>query len=123
MDGVVFELVLNSYKNAIQKFNDYLTDNGIINFNNLKIFMNELSLRESEYLNTKYDLFKRIMYSRKNNNLEKSSLYDIFKEENLYNINIEDTYQQLKMTMNKSDTLFKKINNILDKEIMNKDKE
>ena len=28
LDGIVFELVLNSYKNSIQKFNDYLTNDG-----------------------------------------------------------------------------------------------
>lgn len=89
LDGIVFELVLNSYKNSIQKFNDYLTNDGIINFNNFKIFMNELSLRESEYLNTKYDLFKRIIISRKNNSLKKASLFEIYKEETLNDKNNE----------------------------------
>ena len=29
-DGNVFEFIINSYKNSIQKCNDYLTNNGII---------------------------------------------------------------------------------------------
>lgn len=123
LDGIVFELVLNSYKNSIQKFNDYLTNDGIINFNNFKIFMNELSLRESEYLNTKYDLFKRIIISRKNNSLKKASLFEIYKEETLNDKNNDDKYEQLKERMNKDDNLNKKIINTLDAEILSKDKE
>ena len=123
MDGIVFELVLNSYKNSIQKFSDYLTNNGIINFNNFKIFIYELSLREPEYLNTKYDLFKRVIISRKNNLMEKSSLYEIYKEENINNKETKEKYEQLKKTMNKSDSFSKKINSALDIEILSKDKE
>ena len=57
-DGKVYEILLNSYKNSIIKCNDYLTNNGIINFQNFKIFINELSLHEEEYLDMKYQFFK-----------------------------------------------------------------
>ena len=118
-DGNVYEFLLNSYKTSIQKCNDYLTNNGLINFNNFKIFINELSLRESEYLNMKFDFFKRIYYSKKNQ--KKSSLLEIYKEEN--NINIDNSYERLKYVMNSNNNLIKKINNINDINILCKDEE
>ena len=122
-DGNVFEFIINSYKNSIQKCNDYLTNNGIINFNNFKIFINELSLRESEYLNNKYDYFKRVFNSRKNNMNDKTSLFEIYKNESISKKNISDEYEKLKNEMNCNDKLIKKIKNIMDKKIMIKDKE
>ena len=98
-DGNVFEFVINSYKNSLIKFNDYLTNNGLINFSNFKIFMNDLSMKESEYFNEKSDFFKRILLSRKNNHIFNTSLFDIYKEENSLNKdnNIKvDKYERLK---------------------------
>ena len=125
-DGNVFEFVINSYKNSLIKFNDYLTNNGLINFSNFKIFMNDLSMKESEYFNEKSDFFKRILLSRKNNHIFNTSLFDIYKEENSLNKdnNIKvDKYERLKKIINKSDTLVKKINNINDMEIIKRDEE
>ena len=122
-DGKVFEFLINSYTNSINKCDDYLTNNGIINFNNFKIFINELSLRESEYLDLKYDFFKRVFYSRKNNK-SNTSLIEIYKEESISNKNISNNYEQLKNEMNSNDNkLIKKIINIIDKSIMSGDSE
>ena len=122
-DGNVYEILINSYKTSIQKSNNYLTNDGIINFENFKIFINELSLRESEYLNLKYDFFKRIYNSRKNN--KKSSLIEIYKEESsIINKNSSNSYERLKNVMNiKGGKFIKKVNFILDTDIMSKDDE
>ena len=120
-DGNVFEFVINSYKNSIQKFNDYLTNDGMINYNNFKIFINELSLRESEYLNSKYDFFKRIFFSKKKQS--QSSLMEIYQNESNLKIKNPDNYIQLKNEMNSNDKLIKKINTIIDKDIMSRDEE
>ena len=126
-DGKVFEFVINSYKNSLLKFNDYLTNNGLIDFNNFKIFMNDLSMKESEYFNEKCDFFKRILVSRKNNHIYNSSLLQIYEEEisinKEVNNTITDEYERLKKIINKSDALVKKINNINDMEIIRRDKE
>ena len=111
----MIKYVLNSYKNSLLKFNDYLTNNGIINFNNFKIFMNDLSMKESEYFNEKSDFFKRILFSKKNNPTLKQSLFGLYKEENEnYNKNkaIKNQYDKLKNVLNKSDLMIKKINYI-----------
>ena len=118
-DGNVFEFIINSYKKSIPKFNDYLTKDGIINFSNFKIFINELSLRESEYLNSKYDYFKRIYCSKKKQ--PQSTLNEIYHNESIINTKNSDIYIQLKNEMNSNDKLVKKINNINDKNIMSKD--
>ena len=118
-DGNVFEFIINSYKKSIPKFNDYLTKDGIINFSNFKIFINELSLRESEYLNSKYDYFKRIYFSKKKQ--PQSTLNEIYHNESIINTKNSDIYIQLKNEMNSNDKLVKKINNINDKNIMSKD--
>ena len=120
-DGIVYELLLDSYKISIQKCGDYLTNDGIINFNSYKIFINELSLRESEYLNLKYDYFKRIINSKKFNN--SSSLIEIYKNECKIDNNISEPYERLKYAMNSFDTLMKKIINVMDNTVMFKDKE
>ena len=120
-DGIVYELLLDSYKISIQKCGDYLTNDGIINFNSFKIFINELSLRESEYLNLKYDYFKRIINSKKFNN--SSSLIEIYKNECKIDNNISEPYERLKYAMNSFDTLMKKIINVMDNTVMFKDKE
>ena len=122
----MIKYVLNSYKNSLLKFNDYLTNNGIINFNNFKIFMNDLSMKESEYFNEKSDFFKRILFSWKNNPTLKQSLFGLYKEENEnYNKNkaIKNQYDKLKNVMNKSDLMIKKINYIKDMEINSRDEE
>ena len=55
--------------------------------------------------------------------MEKSSLYEIYKEENINNKETKEKYEQIKKTMNKSDSFAKKINSVLDIEILSKDKE
>ena len=122
-DGNVFEFVINSYKNSIIKFNDYLTNDGKINFINFKIFISELSLRESEYLNTKCEQFNRVINSRKNNIIFKTSLLEIYKDEKSCSKNISDKYEKLKNVMNSSDKLIKKINNVNDMDIIKRDNE
>ena len=126
-DGKVFEFVINSYKNSLLKFNGYLTNNGLINFNNFKIFMNELSMKESEYFNEKCDFFKRILISRKNNHIYNSSLLQIYEEEISLNKDdfntITDKYERLKKLINKSFAIVRKINNINDMEIISRDEE
>ena len=120
-DGKVYEILLNSYKNSIIKCNDYLTNNGIINFQNFKIFINELSLHEEEYLNMKYEFFKIIFNSRKNNKL--SSLFEIYNEDINANKNNEDSYNKLKYILNTNDKFIKKINILIDNNIISNDKE
>ena len=120
-DGKVYEILLNSYKNSIIKCDDYLTNNGIINFQNFKIFINELSLHEEEYLNMKYQFFKIIYNSRKNNKI--SSLFEIYNEDinaNKYNGNLND---KLKYILNTNDKFIKKINILIDNNIISNDKE
>lgn len=120
-DGNVFEFVINSYKKSIPKFNDYLTKDGIINFTNFKIFINELSLRESEYLNSKYDYFKRIFFSRKKQ--PQASLMEIYQNESVLNTKNTDNCTHLKNEMNTNDKLVKTINSIIDKNVFSRDDE
>lgn len=120
-DGNVFEFVINSYKKSIPKFNDYLTKDGIINFTNFKIFINELSLRESEYLNSKYDYFKRIFFSRKKQ--PQTSLMEIYQNESVLNSKNTHNSIQLKDEMNTNDKLVKTINSVIDKNVLSRDDE
>ena len=122
-DGNVYESILNSYKNSIIKCKDYLTKDGIINFNSFKIFINELSLHENEYLNNKYDFFKRIYLSKKNNN-NSESLLELFNQTKFdENNNNLSSYDKLKYAMNSNEKFMKKIVNMIDNEIMSNVKE
>ena len=115
--GEVYNMILESYKNYIIKNENYLTKNGRINFSRYIDFIKELCLYEEDFIINKFDILK----SRWNNkNFYKcSTLKEIY--DNKYNNTMN--LQNLKNLMNSDKAFPKKINNVIEQEMLSKDKE
>ena len=103
---LIYEYILESYKISIQKCNNYLTNDGIIDFKNFKIFIEELSLREKEYFNIKYDFLRIVANSKKYHT--KHTLIEIYNDEINNNKdlqNTDNTYDKLKKVMNSNEKI------------------
>lgn len=126
-NGEIYEILLNSYKNSIQKFdkNDcYLTNNGKINFKNFGCFINELNNNEEYFIRLKNKLYKINKYKNQKKNYLNKTLSDIFNdifnnETKIFN----NSYEKLKYALNSNSYFSKKINNIINNTIMEYDKE
>ena len=121
-EGNNIEILLNSYKNSIQKCEDYLTKDGKINYNSFKIFLNELSNHEAEYLELKYETLERIYQIRKKKQQsELDNLIDIYKNECETNKKINSNFlgeaEKLKIVLNSNDKFVRSIVEIYDSEI------
>ena len=127
----IFEILLNSYKESLIKFSEkdnYLTNNGRINFENFKIFINKLADKEDEYIIIKYDFFEhiyknKIKYKNSNSN---ETLLDLYNKscknnEEIKNNNNLNSYEKLKIVMNSDNIFIKKINYIINEVIMRND--
>ena len=123
INGEVFEFLLKSYKNYIENSGDYLSNNGKINFQNFEIFINELSIYEKEFILIKNKNLERLYYSQKN--IKKITLKNLYNEIiiNNDNKNLDNKIDNLKNVMNSSEDFTKKLNNIIDQNILSKDKE
>ena len=115
----------------MKKFSEndnYLTNNGKINFANLKIFINKLADKENEYITIKYDFFEHIYNNKikhKNSN-SNVTLLDLYNEsckdnEKIKNNNNLNSYEKLKIVMNSDIKFNKKIHNIINEAIMKND--
>ena len=127
----IFECLLNSYKISIKNFDktdNYLTNNGKINFQNFQIFIKALVDKEEDYIKLKNKVFKAFKkqkfksFKSDKSNLTLTALYN----ESLNNNNKlknESTYDKLKYIMNSNKDFVNKINNIINLTIMKYDKE
>ena len=124
----IFEMLLESYKKTIIKTKDYLINNGKINFNNFKAFINQLANYEFDYLEIKLEFFEIIKNQKKekmNNKKTNYTLKEIFdcccnSNEALEN---KEKYDKLKYVMNSNKNFINKINDIINDTIMKYDSE
>ena len=117
-DGNNIEILLNSYKNSISKCENYLTENGKINYNSFKIFLNELSTHEANYLELKYETLERFYQIRKKK--QKVELINIYKNECETNKKINSDLseiEKLKIVLNSNSKFVQNIIEIYDNEI------
>ena len=121
LNGEVFEKLLDSYKKYIKKNGDYITKNGMINFDNFIQFIIGLSLYEKDFIQLKYDNLKSNWDSKKyiyNSN----KLIEIYNKE-FNNDNNKNSDSNLQELMNSNKQFVEIIKNIIDQEVLLNDKE
>jgi 5'-3' exoribonuclease 1 len=74
----IFQIIIQAYKNTLEKTKSFLTENGTINFEKFHILINELKNYESKYIELKYSFLK--FYKNQQSNCKKNncSLKELF---------------------------------------------
>ena len=131
----IIEFILDAYKKTLEKkisekkADIYLTENGKINFQNFKCFINELKDYENASIVLKYEFFEAIKNKNCNCKITKSTLIDIYtsciKDSSNKDIDFgcKNNYDKLKHVMNTNNDFNKKIYSILNETILKTDKE